>query len=125
MSESCEQKDLVSGRSFWFLWGLPMCAIALGVFVGGGGGLARALLWTPAFAVMGGACVANAARCGRLHCFITAPVFLMAAVASLLVGTGVLGIGWAWIGFGALAGTVVAYVPEWIRGKYVEPAATG
>ena len=41
---------------------------------------ARPLLWIPALLVMGAACVANAARCGRWHCYVTGPVYLLAAV---------------------------------------------
>ena len=35
-------------------------------------------------AVMGGACLVNAARCRRLHCYITGPYFLMLALSALL-----------------------------------------
>ena len=34
----------------------------------------------PAFAVMGAGCLANAARCGRIHCYVTGPLFLLAAI---------------------------------------------
>jgi len=32
----------------------------------------------------GGACIVNAGRCGRLHCYITGPFFLLAAVYVVL-----------------------------------------
>jgi hypothetical protein len=38
------------------------------------------MLWIPALLVMAAACVGNAARCGRRHCYITGPVYLLAAV---------------------------------------------
>ena len=38
----------------------------------------------PALAVMGGACLVNAARCRRLHCYITGPYFLLLALGALL-----------------------------------------
>ncbi len=33
---------------------------------------------------MGIACLANAARCGRVHCYITGPLFLLAAAYVVL-----------------------------------------
>jgi len=44
----------------------------------------RLLLWIPAFLVMGVACLANAARCGRVHCYITGPLSLFALVYVVL-----------------------------------------
>jgi hypothetical protein len=83
------------------------------------GPLPRTALWTPAFLVAGVACVANARRCGRLHCYFTGPLYLVAAVATLLVGVGWVPLGWSWIAAAAIGGTVLAYVPEWVRGRYV------
>ncbi|WP_454864739.1 hypothetical protein [Pseudomonas rhizophila] len=37
-----------------------------------------------ALVVMGGACLVNAARCRRLHCYITGPYFLVLALSALL-----------------------------------------
>ncbi len=50
---------------------------------------------------MGTACIANAVRCGRLHCYITGPFFVAMAVVTLLYGLGALplgGNGWNLIG---------------------------
>jgi len=33
---------------------------------------------------MGAGCVVNARRCGRLHCYVTGPIFLVAAVYVIL-----------------------------------------
>lgn len=33
---------------------------------------------------MGAGCAVNAVRCGRLHCYVTGPLFLLAAIWSLL-----------------------------------------
>ena len=38
------------------------------------------MLWLPALLMMGVACLRNAARCGRVHCYITGPLSLLAAV---------------------------------------------
>src|SRR5229473_1500376 len=40
----------------------------------------RPWIWIPAFLIMGVGCLVNASRCGRLHCYITGPVFLLAAI---------------------------------------------
>jgi hypothetical protein len=72
---------------------------------------------------MGSACIANAARCGRLHCFITGPLFLLAALASLLASLDIVSLGWGWIGVGALGGTLLAHVPEWVWGRYLTTSA--
>ena len=53
----------------------------------------RTAIWTAALTVMGGACLANASRCGRIHCYVTGPFFLLAALATLLYGAGVIPLG--------------------------------
>jgi len=81
-----------------------------------------ALVWPVAFLVMGLACVANARSCGRVHCFFTGPLFLLAALLSALHGWRVIDLGpraWELIGYGTFALAFVLYfVPEAIWGKY-------
>lgn len=89
--------DLLSSRWVVLLWWLPWALIIVGAFTGT---LGHTVLWTVGFAIAGGACVANARRCGRRHCFYTGPLFLLAALASLLYGLGILPFGvngWGWI----------------------------
>lgn len=77
MSEqSCEMRDLVRGRSALLLWCLPVVALIVGLNWQKG----RPILWVPAFLIMAGACIGNAARCSRRHCYVTGPVYLLAAV---------------------------------------------
>jgi hypothetical protein len=97
------------------LWGLPAAALLVGALLDGS---TRTVVWTSAFLVAGFSCVANASRCGRLHCYLTGPLYLLGAVATLLVGFGVVSLGWGWIPGVAISGTVLAFVPEWVRGKY-------
>lgn len=73
---SCKPNDLVSQRSGIFLWCLPIAA----VIVGSSWPSMRPWLWIPAFLIMGVGCLVNASRCGRLHCYITGPVFVLAAI---------------------------------------------
>ncbi|HEY2482648.1 MAG TPA: hypothetical protein VGI30_10690 [Caulobacteraceae bacterium] len=87
----------------------------------------RAVAWATACLVMGAACLTNAVRCGRIHCFFTGPFFLAAAVAAILYGVGALPLGadgWNRLGLVLLVGAVVLMcVPEMIFGKYRAPRA--
>jgi hypothetical protein len=84
-SEECSSRDLTGRKSAWLLWYLP---IAL-VIVGSSWNRGRVWLWVPAFVVMGLGCLANAARCGRIHCYVTGPLFLLAAVFVALSAFGI------------------------------------
>jgi hypothetical protein len=82
----------------------------------------RTAIWTAALAVMGGACIANASRCGRIHCYVTGPFLLLAALGTLLYGLGVIPLGangWNVIGLTILIGAIVlCCLPELLFGKY-------
>ncbi len=82
----------------------------------------RTAIWTASLAVMGGACIANASRCGRIHCYLTGPFFLLAALATLLYGIRVIPLGangWNLIGMAVLIGAIVlGCLPELLFGKY-------
>jgi hypothetical protein len=85
-NQGCQAQDLACGKSAILFWCLP----AFALFIGFGWTEARPWLWIPAFLVMGIACVVNAARCGRLHCFVTGPIYLLAAVYVALAAFGLL-----------------------------------
>ncbi len=119
MSETCTRKDFTRSSIAWLLWGLPAAALILGSLVAPG---PRMLLWTPAFAVAGVACVVNAAHCGRVHCYVTGPLYLLAAIATLLAGMEFVPLRSSWIGGAVVGGTILAYVPEWVRGRYLARA---
>ena len=82
----------------------------------------RTVVWTAALATMGTACVVNALRCGRLHCYLTGPFFLALAVVALLFGLGVVPLGrngWNLIGLATLVGAIfLCCVPEWLFGTH-------
>lgn len=84
-SNECSASDLTGRKAAWFLWYLPI----LLVIVGGSWSRGRIWLWVPAFAVMGVGCLANAACCGRMHCYFTGPLFLLAAIWVALSGVAV------------------------------------
>jgi hypothetical protein len=76
-----------------------------------------------ALAVMGVACLLNARRCGRIHCYFTGPFLIGAAAVALAYGAGVFHVpdrrGWNWLGLIVLIGALVLMtVPEAILGKY-------
>lgn len=120
MSNSCTQNDLVKRKISLLLWYIPAALLVIGVFWSKG----RVWMWTPALIVAGTACVVNAARCGRMHCYFTGPLWLLGAAATLLRGFGILALPWSWILCAVLGGTL-AFVPEWVRGKYVRSKLMG
>jgi hypothetical protein len=71
---------------------------------------------------MGTACIINSVRCGRLHCYLTGPFFLVMSIVTLLYDLGVVplgGNGWNLIGLATLTGAVVlCCLPELFFGKY-------
>ena len=84
-----ESRDIFSSPWLTFVF-FVIPALAIGVTWGSEfrGGW-RTVVWTAALGIMGTACIANAVRCGRLHCYITGPFFLVIAVITLLYGLGV------------------------------------
>ena len=113
-------RDFANRRLVSFLlWGAPALVMVGTAFVSIGD-VPRGVVWAACLSVFGVGCVANALRCGRRHCFVTGPFFLIMALASLLVGFGVLSLAWGWLGLTTLLGAVVlTYVPDRTWGKYI------
>lgn len=124
---TCSSRDILSSplSAFLVFW-LPGIAIvvsgALAISIGW-----RTVVWVLALFTMGTGCLVNAARCGRVHCYITGPFFLLMALASLLYGLGILpirGNGWNLLGLILLVGVIVLWCPpEMLWGKYRQPRA--
>lgn len=110
-----ERPDLVRSRAGLLLWCLPAALIVLGALCAD----ARPALWIPSYAVMGIACLHNARRCGRLHCHLTGPLFLLAALAAALDAFDVVRVGWPWILIVTTVGTAASFALELVRGLYV------
>ena len=98
---------------------------AIAIVVAGSSGLRSGwltIVWTAALSIMGTACIANALRCGRVHCYLTGPFFLLMAFVTFLYGLGVMPLGrngWNRIGLTILIGAVVlCCLPEVFWGKY-------
>lgn len=114
--------DLLSSRRTTILvYWIPSLAIGASGFLGASEPVLT-VVWTLGFAVMGVACVVNARRCGRVHCYFMGPFLLLTASGSLLHGLGVVSLGpagWQWLGGLGVAGAVVLIVvPERIWGHY-------
>ncbi len=118
LREGRERNDLVERRIAWLVWGLPKSMLVVGVFWSE----ARVWLWTPALLVAGIACLVNAVRCGRLHCYFTGPLYLLAALATVLSSLHIVPLHWAWILAAIVSGMVLAYMLEGAQGKYVRKA---
>ena len=115
MSEQSRKvADLDRGGSAVLLWYIPTAALIAGAYWR----RFTLLLWIPALLIMGAACLANAARCGRLHCYVTGPLFLLAAVYVVLWGFHLVPMQLGTFLFAILAVTVLAYLAEIPLGKY-------
>ncbi len=116
--DACGRRDLVCGRLAFVLWCIPSFVIVVGLFLPS----VRALLWLPSFTLMGAACAVNARGCGRVHCYVTAPLFLLAAVLTVLDAVAIIDVSPVVVLTCVVIGTVLAYGLEWWRGKYVATA---
>src|SRR5262247_1142130 len=102
---TCESRDILSSswRVLLLDW-LP----AIAIVVDGAPAISngwRTAVWAVALGTMGMACMVNALRCGRVHCYVTGPFFLVMALVALLYGIGILhlgGNGWNLLGLIAL-----------------------
>jgi hypothetical protein len=117
-----KSRDLLAISWSWLLlFCLPAITIAV-TGVSAFGNRFRTIVWTTALGVLGTACSINAARCGRIHCYLTGPFFFAMAAVALLYGTGVLALGehgWNLIGLTILIGAIVfCCLPEIVFGKY-------
>jgi hypothetical protein len=121
---SCARRDWAdwsrNRRSYVLAWGLPSALLVIGIFPPAP---IRTAVWAGSLIWMGVACIANAARCGRTHCYLTGPFFLAMAAVSVAHGTGVISVGsqgWLWIGVAIAVGTAVLWiVPERLFGRFV------
>lgn len=107
----------ISGAVFW----LPALAVIASGFLNIDQGW-RAAIWVVALTTMSAGCVANALRCGRVHCYLTGPFFLVMAIVAFLYGLGVVplsGAGWNILGLTVLFGFLALWViPEIFLRRY-------
>lgn len=81
----------------------------------------KTFVWALALAWMGGACLLNARRCGRVHCRFTGPFLLTVILPVLGRGAGLLppgDEGWRRLGL-AIGGTAALWwISERAMGRY-------
>ncbi len=107
-------RDLTRGISACLLWYLPIALL----IVGGTWPRGEAWLWTVAFAIMGTGCAINAVRCARLHCYVTGPLFLLAALWCLLAAMGVVSLHAKMLISSVFAIALLAHLAEIPFGRY-------
>jgi hypothetical protein len=121
-STTCKSRDILSSqwRVFILYWLPAMAMVVAGALAISSGW--RAIVWTVALGTMGTTCIANALRCGRVHCYSTGPFFLLMALLALSYGLGILhfgGNGWNRLGLITLIGAIALWcLPEMFLGKY-------
>jgi hypothetical protein len=71
----------------------------------------RAPVWIACFTLMGLSCI-WAATYGYVHCYITAPVYLLAAAATVIDAAGIRRIAWQHILVGAIIASAIANAIE-------------
>lgn len=116
---SCQKTlsaDWASGLRGCLTWGIPAAVLIMSPL------RYFAIVWPIVLTVMGLACLLNARRCGRTHCYVTGPFFLLLALVGLLYGLDVLPLGargWSTLSITLVVGTVIfVFVPEWLFGRY-------
>jgi hypothetical protein len=119
MPPALQHKDWASGWRGLLLWGAPISVLLAASWLP-----VRYLvvIWPSALTFMGVACLANARRCGRVHCYATGPFFLILAASALLYGVGLMPLGrngWNTLGLILLVGSIVLCCgSELLFGRY-------
>lgn len=118
MSETCASRDLVCTRWAWLLWCLPTILLVVGF----NWPVGRPWLWIPALLLAGSGCIANAGRCGRLHCYATGPFFLLATVYVALAEFHIVPLEPRDFLLVLIVVTAAAYLAEFPLGRYARKA---
>lgn len=107
--------------SFLAIWGAPVLAGLIAILVAPSIAWAAGA-WALALAWMGAACLVNARRCGRLHCFFSGPILLLDALLAGLMALGPLNADALHLGaivIGALLLFSLSYALELVWGRYL------
>jgi len=111
--------DLASGVRGCLTFGIPAAILLISPSIGT---RYLVIVWPALLTFMGVACLLNARRCGRTHCYVTGPFFLILAGVALLNGIGILPLGargWSTLSAAfAIGGALLCCVPEWLLGRY-------
>jgi hypothetical protein len=110
----CAANDLISTWWACTVW----CASGAAFLCGFSMARWRPELWIASLSVAGALCLINAVRCRRMHCLITAPVFLIGALLTALNTASVIAIPWKELGWGVVVGLGVGMLAEMLVGRY-------
>jgi hypothetical protein len=114
--------DWSRGTRGCLTWGIPIAILLVSPEIGT---RYLVIVWPVLLIFMGVACVLNARRCGRTHCYVTGPFFLLLAGGALLYGIGILPLGargWSTLSLALVIGSVALCCgSEWIFGRYRSP----
>lgn len=110
-------EDLACGPAAVWIWQLPTVLVVVGAFWP----TARIWLWIPAFLVAGMGCVVNARRCGRVHCYVTGPLYLGAAGYLLLSLLARIPFHFGWFLGVVVVFSLLAHLAERPLGRYRDP----
>ena len=120
--KECEHirgNDWARGTKLILVWCLPLVILVASAWVGE---RYRVVVWPALLTWMGVACLLNARRCHRLHCYLTGPYFLVLALVALLHGLDVVPLGdygWSMLSAALLiGGPFLVFAPEWALGRY-------
>ncbi|MCB2114628.1 MAG: hypothetical protein KDD85_13940 [Parvularculaceae bacterium] len=123
MVDATRNDHAVKPLPFFWSWGLPLAILFSTNFMSGIVSKPIILMMmSGSFFWMGLACVLNARRCRRRHCYYSGPIFIAGGVGVLLIGFGVVSLGsdgLIIIVWGTLALALLTYLSELIFGKYV------
>ncbi len=121
-NEACVRRDLsASIGSFLAVWGAPVLAGLIASFAAPSIGWAAGA-WSLTLAWMGSACLLNARRCGRLHCYFSGPILLVGALLAALIAFGSLDADATGLGAiiaGAFVLASLTYALELAWGRYL------
>ncbi len=110
-----QARDLSRDKVVSFiLWRIPWLLVAGGFLWSGG----RGIHWSLALEWFGAACTANALRCGRVHCAVMGPLFLLIGSIAFAKTLGWLSLDWTLIWSAAGITTILGFVPEFLGKKY-------
>lgn len=120
-SDDCARRDFSArADSFLAVWGAPIAAAGL-LSLPIVPAWVTAAAWSAAFVWMGGACLINARRCGRVHCFVSGPILLLGAAFAAAIAlefVHINAVGFAGAVAATLALSALSYVFELVWGRY-------
>ena len=108
-SKMCRKDWASDWRTLLSVWGFPAVAMLAAAWFEP---TLRAVVWTAMLIWMGGACLANARRCGRTHCRFTGPYFLLMAATVVVYASEVAPLGphgWTILGLATVVGNALIW----------------